>query len=187
VRHFSCVGIGAGQANRSPAALIHRYRDIANLFVDKKKRFGWHLRKSRRLYHYRNAQFDAVPRQDFRNYMEWACLKNENIMFDREMLSVEYPDVFYVHLRGERLTSDNIGGEIGIRPPGPDHDDGPLMLLAQPQWSIVVARERKQGSARVQDGVGGVHGAAGWVRGTASRRGHPSSRWTVPQESTREG
>jgi L-lysine 6-monooxygenase (NADPH-requiring) len=205
VRRFSCVGIGAGTANLSLAALTYLAQPTSQYS------FLSYPHKSGRPYHCRNMQFDAVPRQDFRNYMEWACRKNENIMFDREVLPVEYSDVFYVHLRRERVTGDNIG--IGIRPqvppqalpylcgrqfhgsdflskacnlvpwqvtvapassrrrsdnPGPDHDDGPLMLLEQHLWSIVVARGRKQGGTGVQDGAGGVHGAAGRVGGTAS-------------------
>ena len=42
-----------------------------------------------RVYHFLNAQFDAVPREEFRNYMEWACRKNENIVFGHEVLSVD--------------------------------------------------------------------------------------------------
>ena len=39
-----------------------------------------YLHEQGRIYHYLNAQFDAVPRQEFRNYMEWASRKNENIV-----------------------------------------------------------------------------------------------------------
>jgi len=64
--------------------------------------------------------------------------------------------------------------------PEPDHDDGPLMLPEQPQRTIAVAHERKQGSTGVQDGAGGVYGTAGRVRGTASRReGRPLPRWII--------
>nr|BFE74324.1 hypothetical protein GCM10020092_076250 [Actinoplanes digitatis] len=31
-----------------------------------------YLHEQGRLYHFINAQFDAVPRQEFRNYMQWA-------------------------------------------------------------------------------------------------------------------
>ena len=57
--------------------------------------------------------------------------------------------------------------------PEPDHHDGPSMLLEQPQWTIVVAREREQGSTGVPDGAGGVRGATGGPGrpGPVSRRG----------------
>ena len=55
-----------------------------------------YLHELGRIYHYLNAQFDAVPRQEFRNYMEWASRKNENVVFGQEVLSVDYDDVFRV-------------------------------------------------------------------------------------------
>lgn len=75
-----------------------------------------YLHESGRLYHYLNAQFDAVPRQEYRNYMEWACRKNENITFGQEVLSVEYSDVFHVRLREATVTADNIVIGVGTRP-----------------------------------------------------------------------
>jgi hypothetical protein len=45
------------------------------------------------------------------------------------------------------------------------------MLLPQHLWSIVVARERKQGSTGVQDGAGGVHGTARWFAGRPAAAG----------------
>jgi alpha/beta hydrolase fold len=47
------------------------------------------------------------------------------------------------------------------------------MLPEQRLWSIVVAREQRQGSTGVQDGAGGVHGTAGRVRGRALAPEHP--------------
>src|ERR1700683_1353400 len=41
-----------------------------------------------RVYHFLNAQFEAVPREEFRNYMQWACGKNDNIVFGHEVRSV---------------------------------------------------------------------------------------------------
>src|SRR5580698_789545 len=75
-----------------------------------------YLHDSGRLYHYLNAKFDAVPRQEFRNYMEWACGKNENIVFGHAVLSVEYSDVFRVHLHEGEVTADNIVIGTGVQP-----------------------------------------------------------------------
>ena len=49
-----------------------------------------YLHDQGRIYHYLNAQFEAVPRQEFRNYMEWACQKNKNFVFGQEVRSVVY-------------------------------------------------------------------------------------------------
>jgi lysine N6-hydroxylase len=75
-----------------------------------------YLHESGRLYHYLNAQFDAVPRQEFRNYMHWACRKNKNITFGQEVLEIDYTDVFHVHLRTATVTADNIAIGVGTQP-----------------------------------------------------------------------
>jgi lysine N6-hydroxylase len=40
--HVDCLGIGAGPANLSVAALLHTQPQVASLFVDQQKSFGWH-------------------------------------------------------------------------------------------------------------------------------------------------
>ncbi len=74
-----------------------------------------------RIYHFLNAQFDLVPREEFRNYMEWACRKNENIVFGQEVLSVDYTDTFTITTPSMTVTADNIAIGVGIEanvPPG---------------------------------------------------------------------
>jgi lysine N6-hydroxylase len=75
-----------------------------------------YLHDTGRLYHYINAQFDAVPRLEFRNYMEWACRRNENIAFGQEVLSVDFSGVFEVRLSAATVTADNIVIGVGSRP-----------------------------------------------------------------------
>jgi lysine N6-hydroxylase len=72
-----------------------------------------------RIYHFLNAQFESVPREEFRNYMEWACRKNENIVFGQEVLSVEYSGVFVVRTTRATVTADNIVVGVGVRPSVP--------------------------------------------------------------------
>jgi lysine N6-hydroxylase len=148
-RHYRCVGIGIGPANLSLASLMHRHAEMTNIFLDKKKSFGWHdgqqirdatiqvpmvkdlvslsdptnaysflayLHEHGRAYHFINAQFDAVPRQEFRNYMEWASRKNENITFGQEVLSVEHDDTFRIRTRDATVTADNVVVGVGVRP-----------------------------------------------------------------------
>lgn len=69
-----------------------------------------------RVYHFLNAQFESVPREEFRNYMEWACRKNENILFGHEVLSVEYDDVFRVRTQAMTVTADNVSIGVGVQP-----------------------------------------------------------------------
>jgi lysine N6-hydroxylase len=75
-----------------------------------------YLHELGRIYHFLNAHFDAVPRQEFRNYMEWACRKNENIVFGREVLSVEYTGAFRVQTAAMTVTADNIVVGVGVQP-----------------------------------------------------------------------
>lgn len=74
-----------------------------------------------RVYHFLNARFDAVPRQEFRNYMAWASRKNENITFGQEVLSVDFDGVFRVHTQKATVTADNIVVGVGIQPQTPPH------------------------------------------------------------------
>ena len=106
-----------GQQMPNAAIQVSMLKDLVTLSQPTNKfSFLSYLHESGRLYHYLNAQFDAVPRQEFRNYMEWACRKNENIVFGQEVLSVEYSDVFHVHLCAGALTADNIVIGVGVQP-----------------------------------------------------------------------
>ncbi len=69
-----------------------------------------------RVYHFLNAQFDAVPREEFRNYMEWACRKNDNIVFGHEVHSVTYDNVFHIRTDSMTITADNIAVGVGVQP-----------------------------------------------------------------------
>jgi lysine N6-hydroxylase len=117
-----------------------------------------YLHETGRLYHYLNAQFDAVPRREFRNYMEWACRKNENIVFGQEVLSVEYSDVFHVHLPSAGVTADNIVIGVGIQPWVPSQA---LPHLGGRQFHVsdFLGKARDLGGLRVGIVGGGQSGA----------------------------
>jgi len=42
-----------------------------------------------------------VPRQEFRNYMQWASKRNANIVFGEEVLSVDFDGEFVVRTTGD--------------------------------------------------------------------------------------
>ncbi len=69
-----------------------------------------------RIYHFLNAQFESVPREEFRNYMEWACRKNENIAFGQEVLSVDFAGRFVLTTPSMTVTADNIAVGVGVQP-----------------------------------------------------------------------
>ncbi|HEY3606283.1 MAG TPA: SidA/IucD/PvdA family monooxygenase [Pseudonocardiaceae bacterium] len=69
-----------------------------------------------RIYHFINAQFDAVPRREFRNYLQWAAARNENIVFGENVLSVDFDDTFVVRTDRRTVTADNLSVGVGNRP-----------------------------------------------------------------------
>ncbi|WP_055589245.1 lysine N(6)-hydroxylase/L-ornithine N(5)-oxygenase family protein [Streptacidiphilus griseoplanus] len=79
-----------------------------------------YLHEQGRIYHYINAQFDAVPRQEFRNYLEWASHRNSNIVFGEEVLSVTFDGAsggaFVVHTGSRTLSADNLAIGVGSTP-----------------------------------------------------------------------
>jgi lysine N6-hydroxylase len=121
-----------------------------------------YLHESGRLYHYLNAQFDAVPRQEFRNYMEWACRKNENIAFGQEVLSVDFTDAFHVHLRSATVTADNIVIGVGTRPRVPSQAS-PHLGDRQFHVSDFMGKARSLGGLRVGVVGGGQSGAEAFL------------------------
>jgi lysine N6-hydroxylase len=78
-----------------------------------------YLHECGRIYHYLNAQFDAVPRLEFRNYMEWASRRNENIVYGQEVLGVEFDEHFKIHSTTQTVTADNVVIGVGARPQVP--------------------------------------------------------------------
>jgi lysine N6-hydroxylase len=130
-----------------------------------------------RLYHYINAQFDAVPRQEFRNYMEWACHKNENIVFSQEVLSVEYSDVFRVHLPRAAVTADNVVIGVGTKPRVPAQAI-PYLGSRQFHVSDFLDRARDLGGLRVGIVGGGQSGAEAFLD-LISRNGSDTPRRLV--------
>jgi lysine N6-hydroxylase len=69
-----------------------------------------------RIYHFLNAQFDAIPRQEYRNYLEWASRTNKNVVFGEQVLGVEFHGAFLVHTTARTVTADNIAVGIGQQP-----------------------------------------------------------------------
>jgi lysine N6-hydroxylase len=124
--------------------------------------FVSYLHESGRLYHYLNAQFDAVPRQEFRNYMEWAAGRNENIAFGQEVLSVDYSDVFHVRLRANRVTADNIVIGVGVQPRVPPQAV-PYLGDRQFHVSEFLGKADRVGGLRVGVVGGGQSGAEAFL------------------------
>jgi lysine N6-hydroxylase len=75
-----------------------------------------YLKDKGRIYHFINAQFSDVPRQEYRNYLEWASHRNENVVFGEEVLSVDFDGVFVLRTNRRTVTANNISMGIGNQP-----------------------------------------------------------------------
>ncbi|WET76289.1 SidA/IucD/PvdA family monooxygenase [Amycolatopsis sp. QT-25] len=190
--HYHCLGVGVGPANLSLASLLHGRDGIANLFLDREERFGWHdgqqipgatlqvsllkdlvtlsdptsrfsflsyLHEQGRIYHFINARFEAVPRQEFRNYLEWASASNENVRFGEEVREVDFDGSrFVVRTTKRTATADNIVVGIGTKPWVPEPARGKLGA-SQFHVADFVAKSRDFAGKRVSVVGGGQSGA----------------------------
>jgi lysine N6-hydroxylase len=79
--------------------------------------FMAYLHDCGRIYHYLNAQFENVPREEFRNYLGWASSRNENVVFGEEAQSVDFVgDAFVVRTDKRTLLADNVVVGVGTVP-----------------------------------------------------------------------
>lgn len=130
-----------------------------------------------RVYHFLNAQFEAVPREEFRNYMEWACRKNENIVFGQEVVSVDYTNVFHVTTTSTTVTADNIAVGVGVQPTVPP-SAAPHLGTRQFHVSEFMAKAMDVGGLRVGVVGGGQSGAEAFLD-LVSRLDHDLPRRVV--------
>lgn len=116
----ACFGWHDGQQIPGSTIQVSMLKDLVSL-SEPTNAFSFlaYLTELGRIYHFLNAQFDAVPREEFRNYMEWACRKNENIVFDQEVRSVDFTDVFRITTSKMTVTADNIAVGVGVQPTVP--------------------------------------------------------------------
>jgi lysine N6-hydroxylase len=106
-----------GQQIPGSALQVSMLKDLVSL-SDPTNPFSFlsYLHSMGRIYHFLNAQFEAVPRQEFRAYMEWAARKNPNVVFGEEVQSVEFDGCFRVRTDRRAVTADNISVGIGSVP-----------------------------------------------------------------------
>jgi lysine N6-hydroxylase len=118
-----------------------------------------YLHEKGQIYHFINAQFDAVPRHEYRNYLEWASRKNENVVFGEQVRSVTFDDdgVFHVTTDRRALTARNVSVGIGYQPWLPPVVEAPSPT--QFHVSDFVERGRGLGGKRVCVIGGGQSGA----------------------------
>jgi lysine N6-hydroxylase len=152
-----------GQQIPETSIQVSMLKDLVSLSAPTSEySFLSYLHERGRLYHYLNAQFDAIPRLEFRNYMEWACQKNENIIFGREVVSVDFSDVFQVQIGTETITADNISIGVGVQPHVPEQAI-PFLCDRQFHVSEFLWRAGALGGLRVGVIGGGQSGAEAFL------------------------
>ncbi|CAG9236134.1 FAD-NAD(P)-binding family protein [Burkholderia gladioli] len=78
------------------------------------------LHENRRLYHFLNAQFEAVSRREFSDYFTWAARKNPNIKFGEEVVRVRYDGDFVVETMHRSVRAASIAIGVGKTPYVPE-------------------------------------------------------------------
>jgi lysine N6-hydroxylase len=141
----------------SPLKDLVTLADPTNVFS-----FLSYLHAQGRIYHFINAQFDAVPRQEFRNYLEWASRKNENIVFGEEVLSVDFDETFVIRTSRRTVLADNVSIGVGTRPWVPVYAKGDL---GETQFHVseYVTRANRLEGKRVAVVGGGQSGAEAFL------------------------
>jgi lysine N6-hydroxylase len=106
-----------GQQVPGASLQVSLFKDLV-ILADPTNPFSFlaYLHDQRKIYHFVNAQFDAVPRQEFRNYLAWASQRNENVVFGEGVLAVEFDGSFIVHTEARVVTAENIVVGIGSQP-----------------------------------------------------------------------
>lgn len=106
---------------------VSLFKDLVTL-ADPRNPFSFlaYLHDHGRLYHFLNAQFDAVPRVEFRNYLAWASRCNESIVFGETVCEVSFDKVFTVRTDRRTVTADNVVVGVGSQPWVPSQVRGKL-------------------------------------------------------------
>ncbi|WP_320779706.1 lysine N(6)-hydroxylase/L-ornithine N(5)-oxygenase family protein [Streptomyces sp. CRN 30] len=105
---------------------VSMFKDLVSL-ADPTNPFSFlaYLHQKRRVYHFLNAQFSEVPRQEFRNYLDWASRRNDNVVFGEQVREVDFDDSgdgrYVVRTDRRLVTADNVVVGVGTQPWVPQH------------------------------------------------------------------
>ncbi|KAA8888573.1 SidA/IucD/PvdA family monooxygenase [Nocardia colli] len=152
-----------GQLLPNTSLQVSMLKDLVSL-SDPTNRFTFlaYLHAKGRIYHYLNAQFDAVPRSEFRNYLEWVSSMNENLVFGEQVRSIEFDGVFRLRTGNHTVTADNVVIGVGRKPYVPPVAEN---LLGPTQFHISEFADKAAGLAgkRVWVIGGGQSGAEAFL------------------------
>ncbi len=93
---------------------VSLFKDLVTL-ADPTNRFSFlaYLHAEGKIYHFLNAQFDAIPRREYGNYLKWASANNESINFNEEVTSVTFDGAFTVETSTRRVRAENVSVGVG--------------------------------------------------------------------------
>ncbi|MFF4324333.1 lysine N(6)-hydroxylase/L-ornithine N(5)-oxygenase family protein [Streptomyces sp. NPDC001568] len=167
-----------GQQIPGTTLQVSQFKDLVSL-ADPASPFSFlaYLHAKGRVYHFLNAQFDDVPRLEFRNYLAWAGRRNENVVFGEGVRAVAFDDdrqVFTVDTDRRTVTADNVVVGVGSRPWVPPQGAD---LLGPTQFHVAdyLGSARDVGGKRVVVVGGGQSGAEAFLD-LISRSG-----WELPR------
>ncbi|GAA3440099.1 lysine N(6)-hydroxylase/L-ornithine N(5)-oxygenase family protein [Kutzneria kofuensis] len=111
-----------GQLVAGAALQVPLLKDLVTL-SDPTNAFSFlaYLHAQGRIYHFVNSQFDAIPRQEFRNYLEWASRNNKNLAFGETVREVAFDGMFHVRTSRRTVLAENVAVGVGQRPWVPEH------------------------------------------------------------------
>ncbi len=106
-----------GQQIPGSSLQVSILKDLVSL-ADPTSAFSFlsYLHSQGRIYHFINAQFEAVPRQEFRNYLEWVCQRNPNVLLGEKVTSVDFDGSFVVTTSKRTVTAENVVIGVGSQP-----------------------------------------------------------------------
>ena len=168
-----------GQQIPGATLQVSMLKDLVSLsYLTNSFSFLNYLHAKGRAYHYLNAQFDEVPRLEFRNYLAWAAARNPNIAFGRTVTSVEFDSVFRIRTDSGTVTADHLVVGVGTQPWVPQ----PASTSARASSTSPTSSPRAEGLAgkRVAIVGGGQSGAEAFLDlisrpATGSRAASPGS------------
>ncbi|MFJ6842794.1 lysine N(6)-hydroxylase/L-ornithine N(5)-oxygenase family protein [Streptomyces griseoluteus] len=152
-----------GQQLPDTTLQVSMFKDLVSL-ADPVNQFSFlsYLHDQGKIYHFINAQFDAMPRREYRNYLNWVCERNENVVFGERVLSVGFDKTFVVETDRRTVTADNVSIGMGTSPWVPPVA---MDLLGDDQFHVcdVVEKARSLGGKRVCVVGGGQSGAEAFL------------------------
>ncbi|MCZ9354123.1 lysine N(6)-hydroxylase/L-ornithine N(5)-oxygenase family protein [Streptomyces sp. NPDC058794] len=152
-----------GQQISGTSLQVSLFKDLVSL-ADPTNPFSFlaYLHDQGRVYHFLNAQFSSLPRQEFRNYLAWACQRNQNLVFGEDVREIEFDSVFRVRTSRRTVTADNVVVGVGSHPFLPSQAQASLGSTSF-HVSEFLDKARNLGDKRVVVVGGGQSGAEAFL------------------------